>query len=134
MAEKQMQASGWRQVFTRQRKSCRLGTARMSRKLRRCWQKEMWSGCRKRRKATAPSLERGNERNVIIVQAGNSKDAKEIAALLAEENVELVPEEDRDKLQELDSLTGQPRATDTLLYAIPVSASLFWFYLHLFRA
>lgn len=68
------------------------------------------------------------------MQAGNSKDATEIAALLAEENVELVPEEDRDKLQELDSLTGQPRATDTLLYAIAVSASLFWFYLHLFRA
>lgn len=45
----------------------------------------------------------------------------EIAAILAEENVELLPEEDKDKLQELDSLTGQPWATDILLYAIPVS-------------
>ena len=36
--------------------------------------------------------------------------------------MELLPEEDKEKLQELDSLTGQPRATDILLYAIPVSA------------
>ena len=55
-------------------------------------------------------------------QAEGSGDAQEIAAILAEENVELLPEEDKDKLQELDSLTGQPRATDILLYAIPVSA------------
>ena len=53
-------------------------------------------------------------------QAEDSKDAKEIAAILAAENVELVAEEDREKLQELDSLTGQPRATDILLYALPV--------------
>ncbi|EIE22903.1 hypothetical protein COCSUDRAFT_16391 [Coccomyxa subellipsoidea C-169] len=45
-----------------------------------------------------------------------------IAAILAEENVELVPEEDKDKLQELDSLTGQPRPDDVLLYAIPMCA------------
>ena len=54
------------------------------------------------------------------LQAEDSKDAKEIAAILAEENVELVPEEDREKVQELDSLTGRPRATDILLYALPV--------------
>ena len=54
-------------------------------------------------------------------QAEGSRDAQEIAAILAEENVELLPEEDKEKLQELDSLTGQPRATDILLYAIPVS-------------
>ena len=36
--------------------------------------------------------------------------------------MELLLEEDKEKLQELDSLTGQPRATDILLYAIPVSA------------
>ena len=57
------------------------------------------------------------------MQAEDSKDAKEIAAILAEEHVELVAEEDRDKLQELDSLTGQPRATDILLYALPVMPS-----------
>jgi len=59
----------------------------------------------------------------LLLQAEDSKDAKEIAAILAEENVQLVPEEDKDKLQELDSLTGQPRATDILLYAIPVRPS-----------
>ena len=59
----------------------------------------------------------------LLLQAENSKDAKEIAAILAEENVQLVPEEEKDKLQELDSLTGQPRATDVLLYAIPVRLS-----------
>ena len=32
-------------------------------------------------------------------------------------------EEDKEKLQELDSLTGQPRATDILLYALPVMSS-----------
>jgi len=35
--------------------------------------------------------------------------------------VELLPEEDIGKLTELDSLTGQPRPDDILLYAIPVS-------------
>ncbi len=59
----------------------------------------------------------------LLLQAEDSKDAKEIAAILAEENVQLVPEEDKDKVQELDSLTGQPRATDILLYAIPVRPS-----------
>jgi hypothetical protein len=34
--------------------------------------------------------------------------------------VELVPEEEKDKLRELDSLTGQPRPHDILLYALPV--------------
>ena len=43
-----------------------------------------------------------------------------MAALLAEEHVELVPDEDRDKLREVDSLTGQPRADDILLFALPV--------------
>ena len=57
----------------------------------------------------------------VISRRKAAGDAKEIAAILAEENVELLPEEDKEKLQELDSLTGQPRATDILLYAIPVS-------------
>ena len=61
------------------------------------------------------------EKVVLASQAEDSKDAKEIAAILAEENVELVPEEERDRLQELDSLTGQPSPTDSLLYALPVS-------------
>lgn len=54
------------------------------------------------------------------MQGHNSAESREIAAILAEEKVELVPEEDRDKLRELDSLTGQPRPQDILLYALPV--------------
>ena len=53
------------------------------------------------------------------VQAG-TQDAAEVAALLAEEHVELVPEGDRDKLRVVDSLTGQPRVDDILLFALPV--------------
>lgn len=54
------------------------------------------------------------------MQGKDSAEAKEIAAILAEEKVELVPEEDKDKLHEMDSFTGQPRPDDILLYAIPV--------------
>lgn len=46
----------------------------------------------------------------------------EIAALLAEEKVELLPEEELLKLRELDSLTGIPREGDVLLHALPVCA------------
>eukprot|EP00884_Botryococcus_braunii_P003068 jgi/Botrbrau1/12762/Bobra.0238s0001.1 len=46
----------------------------------------------------------------------------EIAALLAEEKVELLPEEELMKLRELDSLTGIPREGDVLLHALPVCA------------
>lgn len=53
------------------------------------------------------------------VQAG-TEDAAEVAALLAEEHVELVADGDRDKLREVDSLTGQPRGDDILLFALPV--------------
>lgn len=56
----------------------------------------------------------------VPVQGSDSADAKEIAALLAEEKVELVPEDEKDKLHEMDSLTGQPRPDDILLYALPV--------------
>lgn len=45
----------------------------------------------------------------------------EIAALLAEENVEApLAEEDAARLSVLDSLTGIPRAEDLLLFAVPV--------------
>ncbi|GIM05839.1 hypothetical protein Vretimale_10215 [Volvox reticuliferus] len=45
----------------------------------------------------------------------------EIAALLAEENVEApLADEDAARLSVLDSLTGLPRAEDLLLYAVPV--------------
>jgi hypothetical protein len=45
---------------------------------------------------------------------------KEIAALLAEENVLELGDDEREKLTELDSLTGCPIASDVLLYAVPV--------------
>lgn len=47
---------------------------------------------------------------------------KEIAALLAEENVVELGEDEREKLTELDSLTGCPTSNDVLLYAVPVCA------------
>ena len=47
---------------------------------------------------------------------------KEIAVLLAEENVRELGDDEREKLTELDSLTGCPTATDVLLYAVPVCA------------
>jgi len=46
----------------------------------------------------------------------------EVAALLAEENLDLIDEEDLAKLSMIDTLTGNPRSEDTLLYAIPVCA------------
>ena len=47
---------------------------------------------------------------------------KEIAALLAEENIVELGEDEREKLTELDSLTGCPTPSDVLLYAVPVCA------------
>ncbi len=60
----------------------------------------------------------------VCLQGKDSAEAKEIAAILAEEKVELVPEEDKDKLHELDSFTGQPRPDDILLFAIPVRSTI----------
>ncbi|KAL4420985.1 hypothetical protein ABPG77_001304 [Micractinium sp. CCAP 211/92] len=54
--------------------------------------------------------------------AQEADDAAEVAALLREENVEALAEEEREKLTQLDQLTGQPRADDILLYAVPVCA------------
>ncbi|KFM27516.1 Nuclear export mediator factor NEMF [Auxenochlorella protothecoides] len=55
-------------------------------------------------------------------QAGNVDDAREVAALLQEENIQLLDEEDRLRLTDLDALTGLPRPDDVLLYALPVCA------------
>ena len=43
-----------------------------------------------------------------------------MAALLAAENVALVPEGERDRLGPLDALTGAPLPDDVLLFALPV--------------
>ena len=52
----------------------------------------------------------------------NTAEKAEIAALLAEENVEVLDPEDRDRLTQLDSLTGVPQPDDVLLFAVPVCA------------
>ena len=51
-----------------------------------------------------------------------SAEQAEIQQLLAEENVEVLTEEDRDCLTQLDSLTGVPRGDDVLLFALPMCA------------
>ncbi|KAK9805687.1 hypothetical protein WJX72_012021 [[Myrmecia] bisecta] len=55
-----------------------------------------------------------------VAQTADEK--AEIAALLAEENIELITEEEREKLTQLDALTGIPRPDDILLHALPVCA------------
>ncbi|BBM96816.1 nuclear export mediator factor NEMF [Marchantia polymorpha subsp. ruderalis] len=50
-----------------------------------------------------------------------SKAAKEeIAAIMAEENVVELGDDDKEKLIELDSLTGIPHSSDVLLYSVPM--------------
>jgi hypothetical protein len=53
---------------------------------------------------------------------GDAEESQEIAQLLAEENVELLGEEEREKLTQLDTLTGCPRPVDILLAAVPMCA------------
>ena len=55
-------------------------------------------------------------------QRSSTAEQAEIAALLAEENVELLDPEDKDRLTQLDSLTGAPKQDDILLFAVPVCA------------
>lgn len=55
-------------------------------------------------------------------QRTSTAEQREIAALLAEENVEVLDPEDRDRLTQLDSLTGAPKPDDVLLFAVPVCA------------
>ncbi|EFN57403.1 hypothetical protein CHLNCDRAFT_57209 [Chlorella variabilis] len=55
-------------------------------------------------------------------EAGGGDDAAEVAALLKEEKLEALGEEERDKLTQLDQLTGVPRGEDILLFAVPVCA------------
>ena len=55
-------------------------------------------------------------------QRTSTAEQQEIVALLAEENVEVLEPEERDRLTQLDSLTGAPRPDDVLLFAVPVCA------------
>lgn len=50
------------------------------------------------------------------------QEAAEVAEILEEEQVELLPEAELARLREIDALTGQPRPGDTLLHALPVCA------------
>ena len=45
-----------------------------------------------------------------------------MAALLEEENIELLPDAELARLREIDALTGVPRPGDVLLHALPVCA------------
>ena len=49
---------------------------------------------------------------------------KEVAAILEEEQVELLPEAELAKLRDIDSLTGQPQESDILHHAIPMCAPI----------
>ena len=51
-----------------------------------------------------------------------AEDAAEVAALLEEENIELLPDAELARLREIDALTGVPRPGDVLLHALPVCA------------
>ncbi|PRP86190.1 nuclear export mediator factor Nemf-like [Planoprotostelium fungivorum] len=50
------------------------------------------------------------------------EEQKEIDAILEEESVQELGDEEKDKLSEIDSLTSSPLADDVLLFAIPVCA------------
>jgi len=50
------------------------------------------------------------------------EEQKEIAAILEEEDVQELEDEEKDKLSEIDSLTAVPLTDDVLLFAIPVCA------------
>ena len=56
------------------------------------------------------------------LQAGGDAEAAEVAALLGEEQVELLPDAELQRLREIDALTGQPRQGDILLHALPMCA------------
>ena len=45
-----------------------------------------------------------------------------MAALLEEEQIELLPEAELQRLREIDALTGQPKQGDVLLHALPMCA------------
>lgn len=48
----------------------------------------------------------------------------EVAAILKEEQVELLPEDEIARLREIDALTGQPVQTDILHHALPMVAPI----------
>eukprot|EP00891_Asterochloris_glomerata_P005087 jgi/Astpho2/5087/fgenesh1_pg.00072_%23_10_t len=69
----------------------------------------------------AAEAEPGDEPSQMPTGTTSAEQA-EIRQLLAEENVEVLTEEDRDRLTQLDSLTGVPRGNDVLLFALPMCA------------
>ncbi|KAG0577183.1 hypothetical protein KC19_5G137000 [Ceratodon purpureus] len=71
---------------------------------------------------TSETRESGKVEGGMSRRARAKAAEKEIAVLLAEENVQELGDDEREKLTELDSLTGCPTANDVLLYAVPVCA------------
>ena len=55
-------------------------------------------------------------------QRKKKQEQAEIKKFLADENIPFMDDEDKEKLTEIDSLTGQPRDDDIFLFAIPVCA------------
>ena len=55
-------------------------------------------------------------------QRQKRKEQEEIKKVLQDENIPFMDEEEKEKLTEIDSLTGQPREDDIFLFAIPVCA------------
>ena len=62
-----------------------------------------------------------NEMTHILAQG---EEAAEVAAILEEEQIELLPEEELARLREIDSLTGQPLPVDILHHALPMCAPI----------
>ncbi len=62
----------------------------------------------------------GEDGGSAAAAAAAEADREEISALLAEENIVELPDEDRERLRDLDALTGIPRSDDVLLYAVAV--------------
>lgn len=54
--------------------------------------------------------------------AAAQREREEVAELLAEENMAVLDDADKDRLTQLDELTAIPRPEDVLLYAVPVCA------------
>ena len=52
----------------------------------------------------------------------DAEEAEEVRRLLEEENLQLLAEEDRARLTQLDALTATPHPEDVVLFALPVCA------------
>ena len=56
----------------------------------------------------------------LVTMSGNLQGQHEAAEILAEENVDLMTEDERQQASQLNTLTGAPLPNDILLHALPV--------------